>query len=155
MYNGVYYSYPRHRFGSLVFPILLLLLCKTEAKSLPSLPFAVLNHNNKPKFSTTTAITRTTLARRRTRIQEEQQEEAAWLSGVKNSLASALAAASSKIILAPFDTIKTLQQHSRSSLSNNPLTLVEATRVLLKRPRGFLELYVSNIMKKTVYRTSG
>lgn len=72
-----------------------------------------------------------------------KHSEAAWLSGLKNSLASSLAAASSKIILAPFDTIKTLQQHSRSSASATPLTLVEAAQGLLKRPRGVLELYVS------------
>jgi hypothetical protein len=71
------------------------------------------------------------------------QSEAAWVSGMKNSLASVMAAASSKIILAPFDTIKTLQQYSRSSVSANPLTLIEASQVLLKRPRGVLELYVS------------
>ena len=67
----------------------------------------------------------------------------AWLVGLKNALASGLAAACSKIILAPFDTIKTLQQHSRSSASANPLTLIEAAQVILKRPKGFLELYVS------------
>lgn len=67
--------------------------------------------------------------------------EAAWLSGLKNSLASSLAAASSKIILAPFDTIKTLQQHSRSSASANPMKLVDAAQILLQRPRGVLELY--------------
>ena len=155
MSNGIFFS-PR-RFCSLVFPILLLLLFKTDekfsvdAKSLPSLPFSVLNNHKSIVPPTTSASTRI-LARRRSsssRIQEEQQQqqqEAAWLSGVKNSLASALAAASSKIILAPFDTIKTLQQYSRSSMSNNPLTLAEATRVILKRPKGFLELYVS---KKT------
>lgn len=72
-----------------------------------------------------------------------KSSEAAWLSGLKNSLASSLAAASSKIILAPFDTIKTLQQHSRSSVSADPLSLIEAAQVILKRPRGVLELYVS------------
>eukprot|EP00980_Cylindrotheca_fusiformis_P006984 scaffold1469_cov119-Cylindrotheca_fusiformis.AAC.28 len=70
-----------------------------------------------------------------------QTAEAAWVSGMKNSVASILAAASSKIILAPFDTIKTLQQYSRTSAATAPLTLVEAAQVLLKRPRGVLELY--------------
>lgn len=71
------------------------------------------------------------------------KSDTAWANGMKNSLASILAAASSKIILAPFDTIKTLQQHSRSTAAANPLTLIEASQVLLKRPRGVLELYVS------------
>ena len=69
--------------------------------------------------------------------------EKAWVSGIKNSLASALAAGCSKLILAPFDTIKTLQQHSRSSASANPLTMIQAAQVILQRPKGFLELYVS------------
>jgi hypothetical protein len=68
--------------------------------------------------------------------------EAAWISGVKNSLASALAAGCSKLLLAPFDTIKTLQQHSRSA-GSAPLSLIEAAHVIMKRPRGFLEFYVS------------
>lgn len=72
------------------------------------------------------------------------KSEAAWVSGIKNSLASAMAAASSKIILAPFDTIKTLQQHSRCSVSGNPLTLMQAAQTIVQRPRGFLELYVSH-----------
>lgn len=67
--------------------------------------------------------------------------EAAWVSGVKNSLASALAAGCSKLILAPFDTIKTLQQHSRTSAAATPLSLVQATQAILQRPRGVLELY--------------
>ncbi|KAL3944667.1 MAG: hypothetical protein SGBAC_001275 [Bacillariaceae sp.] len=70
----------------------------------------------------------------------QKYAEAAWLSGVKNSLASSLAAASSKIILAPFDTIKTLQQHSRS-VSTDPLSLIESARIIIQRPRGVLELY--------------
>ena len=40
--------------------------------------------------------------------------EKAWIDGAKNSLASALAAAFSKTILAPFDTIKTLQQYHQT-----------------------------------------
>ena len=66
--------------------------------------------------------------------------EAAWQSGVKNSLASALAAASSKLLLAPLDTIKTLQQHQRVT-GQGSLTLLGAARQILSRPKGFLELY--------------
>lgn len=68
--------------------------------------------------------------------------EKAWVDGLKNSLASALAAAFSKIILAPFDTIKTLQQYHQSSSSMPSLTLLEAARVISERPGGFLNFYV-------------
>jgi hypothetical protein len=84
-----------------------------------------------PTTGTTTATTTTRTA------------DAAWVVGMKNSLASALAAGCSKIILAPFDTIKTLQQHSRSSVSADPLSIIGAVQVLLSRPKGFWELYVS------------
>jgi len=66
--------------------------------------------------------------------------EAAWESGVKNSIASALAAASSKLLLAPLDTIKTLQQHQRVT-GQASLTLLGAAREIMSRPKGFLELY--------------
>jgi solute carrier family 25 S-adenosylmethionine transporter 26 len=66
--------------------------------------------------------------------------ESAWQSGVKNSLASALAAASSKLLLAPLDTIKTLQQHQRLS-GHASLTLLGAARQIISRPGGFFELY--------------
>lgn len=66
--------------------------------------------------------------------------EAAWQSGIKNSMASALAAASSKLLLAPLDTIKTLQQSQRAT-GQAALTLGQAARIILERPKGFLELY--------------
>ena len=69
--------------------------------------------------------------------------EAAWLSGLKNSLASGLAAGCSKLLLAPFDTIKTLQQASLVS-GEAPLNLSKAAQEILKRPKGFLEFYVSS-----------
>lgn len=56
--------------------------------------------------------------------------------GLKNGLASALAAATSKTLLAPFDTIKTMQQQSKE-----PLRVFEAARMICSRPQGFLELY--------------
>ncbi|KAG7372400.1 mitochondrial carrier protein [Nitzschia inconspicua] len=70
----------------------------------------------------------------------EPKSESAWVSGIKNSLASALAAGCSKLILAPFDTIKTLQQHSRTA-GSSPMSLMQAAEVIMKRPRGFLEFY--------------
>jgi hypothetical protein len=84
--------------------------------------------------------------------------EAAWVSGGKNFLASALAAACSKLMLAPFDTIKTLQQHSimatsvgttataAAAATTTPLSLVQTAQSILSRPKGVLELYVSSIL---------
>ncbi|GFH45198.1 hypothetical protein CTEN210_01673 [Chaetoceros tenuissimus] len=63
----------------------------------------------------------------------------ATINGIKNSIASALAAGCSKALLAPFDTIKTMQQQAIQS--GNGLTLVEASRIITSRPKGFLELY--------------
>ena len=71
-----------------------------------------------------------------------KSQEAPWVSGFKNSLASGLAAGCSKLLLAPFDTIKTLQQASMASATTS-LSLSQATREILKRSKGFLELYVS------------
>ena len=58
--------------------------------------------------------------------------------GLKNTLASGLAAACSKTILAPFDTIKTVQQHVAGGKS---LGLIEATQRVISRPGGILNLY--------------
>ena len=58
--------------------------------------------------------------------------------GLKNTLASGLAAACSKTILAPFDTLKTVQQHVAGGKS---LGLMEATRKVVSRPGGILNLY--------------
>ena len=58
--------------------------------------------------------------------------------GLKNTLASGLAAACSKTILAPFDTIKTVQQHVEGGKS---LGLLEAGRRITARPGGALNLY--------------
>eukprot|EP00533_Pseudo-nitzschia_delicatissima_P008805 CAMPEP_0116107276 /NCGR_PEP_ID=MMETSP0327-20121206/16138_1 /TAXON_ID=44447 /ORGANISM="Pseudo-nitzschia delicatissima, Strain B596" /LENGTH=363 /DNA_ID=CAMNT_0003600055 /DNA_START=215 /DNA_END=1306 /DNA_ORIENTATION=+ len=66
--------------------------------------------------------------------------EAAWVSGFKNSLASGLAAGCSKLLLAPFDTIKTMQQAALVS-GGTPLSLSNAVQEILKRPKGFLEFY--------------
>jgi len=69
--------------------------------------------------------------------------EKPWVEGLKNSMASALAAAFSKTILAPFDTIKTLQQYHQSSASMTSLSLMEAAKLIAERPGGLLNFYVS------------
>ena len=76
--------------------------------------------------------------------------EAAWKSGIKNSLASSLAAASSKLLLAPLDTIKTLQQSERA-MGVSSLSLLEAARKIVQRPKGVLELYVSLRRKALIH----
>lgn len=63
----------------------------------------------------------------------------ATINGIKNSIASAFAAATAKTLLAPFDTIKTIQQQSQTG--EVALTLAEAAAVVMKRPKGFFELY--------------
>jgi solute carrier family 25 S-adenosylmethionine transporter 26 len=62
------------------------------------------------------------------------------MEGLKNSLASALAAACSKTMLAPFDTIKTIQQHNLSP-TGGALGFLPACRLIMSRPQGFWELY--------------
>ena len=62
------------------------------------------------------------------------------MEGLKSTLASGLAAACSKTILAPFDTIKTVQQHVEGGKS---LGLMEAARKVTSRPGGIANLYVS------------
>lgn len=63
--------------------------------------------------------------------------------GLKNSLASALATGCSKTLLAPLDTIKTIQQHYRSSGSS--LSLAQTAKLVVSRPNGLRELYVSGL----------
>ena len=71
------------------------------------------------------------------------KKESAVLSGLKNFVASGMAAACSKLILAPFDTIKTIQQHSRSAEAGAAaLSLRQAAQLIMSRPKGFLEFYV-------------
>lgn len=66
----------------------------------------------------------------------------AWVDGLKNSLASALASAFSKTILAPFDTVKTLQQFHQTTPEIPSLTLLEAAKKIMARPGGFMSFYV-------------
>ncbi len=58
--------------------------------------------------------------------------------GLKSTLASGLAAACSKTILAPFDTIKTVQQHV---LGKTSLGLLEACQQITSRSGGIRNLY--------------
>lgn len=53
--------------------------------------------------------------------------------GWKNSLASGLASVCAKTLLQPFDTIKTVQQHSEGETT---LSLLQAMQVVLTRPDG-------------------
>jgi len=50
-----------------------------------------------------------------------------------------LAAACAKTLLAPFDTIKTVQQQARNS--GKALGITDAAAIIVSRPKGFLELY--------------
>ena len=58
--------------------------------------------------------------------------------GLRSTLASGLAAACSKTILAPFDTIKTVQQHATGG---EPVGMIEACRRVASRPGGAANLY--------------
>lgn len=140
--------------GIVLFLFLLLSILSTTtisfAKSNPLLPtkrrrLVAAVAGGGAQVQQTQLLSRTEFKRRHKNVNETTAPnnlvEAAWVSGVKNSLASALAAGCSKLILAPFDTIKTLQQHSRTSAAATPLSLVQATQAILQRPRGVLELY--------------
>jgi len=63
-------------------------------------------------------------------------KNAAIWEGLKNGMASALAAASSKTLLAPFDTIKTMQQQA-----NERLSILKTASIICDRPQGIWELY--------------
>ena len=70
----------------------------------------------------------------------EKASNTALTNGIKNFMASGLAATCSKSILAPFDTIKTMQQQSMTG--GKALSVLGAARLVMTRPKGFLELYV-------------
>eukprot|EP00566_Odontella_aurita_P010789 CAMPEP_0113528006 /NCGR_PEP_ID=MMETSP0015_2-20120614/1602_1 /TAXON_ID=2838 /ORGANISM="Odontella" /LENGTH=396 /DNA_ID=CAMNT_0000426485 /DNA_START=174 /DNA_END=1364 /DNA_ORIENTATION=+ /assembly_acc=CAM_ASM_000160 len=65
----------------------------------------------------------------------------ATVDGLKNALASGLAAACSKAILQPFDTLKTVQQQTRSVGGERGLGLAEAVRKITAREGGVRNLY--------------
>ena len=105
--------------------------------------------------SAMTTIQNTSRHQQRQQQRQQQPQQAPWVTGIKNSMASALAAGCSKLILAPFDTIKTLQQSSRvaaaaaaggssasAASSSSSLTLLQAAKAIMSRPRGVLEFYV-------------
>lgn len=72
--------------------------------------------------------------------QVKTSNSSAITAGLKNTLASGLAAACSKTILAPFDTIKTVQQDVTGGTS---LSLVQAVKKICGRDGGIRNLYVS------------
>jgi len=65
----------------------------------------------------------------------------AAITGLKNSLASALGAICSKTALAPFDTIKTIQQEHITTSTISSLSFYDAAQLVLKRGQGFLGFY--------------
>ena len=65
--------------------------------------------------------------------------KAAWMDGLKNGMASAMAAACVKTTLQPIDAVKTLQQYQISK--GTPLSVVEACRAIMARPGGFSNFY--------------
>jgi solute carrier family 25 S-adenosylmethionine transporter 26 len=70
----------------------------------------------------------------------------AWSDGLKNGLASALAAACVKCSLQPIDAIKTLQQYHQASAATgtgtaSSLTMAAACRSIMARPGGFTNFY--------------
>ncbi|KAL3784941.1 hypothetical protein ACHAW5_003621 [Stephanodiscus triporus] len=86
--------------------------------------------------STTTTITTTT-----TTTTTTTESSSALVEGLKSTLASGLAAACSKTLLAPFDTIKTVQQHTASGPGGKGLGMIEAGRRIVSRQGGPANLY--------------
>ena len=69
----------------------------------------------------------------------------AAVEGIRNSAASALASCCAKTLLQPFDTIKTIQQHARTTTSAS-IGFFEATRMVMERDGGFWELYAGLVV---------
>jgi len=65
---------------------------------------------------------------------------APWVDGLKNGLASAMAAACVKATLMPVDAIKTLQQYQQT-VSGKSLTISAACNQIMTRPGGFANFY--------------
>jgi hypothetical protein len=80
-------------------------------------------------------------------VMNHYKNKAKWVEGFKHSLASGLAAALSKTLLAPFDTIKTMQQQQQqqtlytSAAGQDNLHFWQAIAEIQKRPKGLWELY--------------
>lgn len=64
----------------------------------------------------------------------------AWMEGLKNGLASAMAAACVKTTLQPIDAIKTFQQYNQAS-SGKSVTIAAACRDIMARPGGASNFY--------------
>jgi len=92
----------------------------------------------KAKVATVPASSKSTTTVAQQHQPATSSSSSAITEGLKNTLASGLAAACSKTILAPFDTLKTVQQHVAGGKS---LGLMEATRKVVSRPGGVLNLY--------------
>jgi solute carrier family 25 S-adenosylmethionine transporter 26 len=67
-------------------------------------------------------------------------QQPAWVDGLKNGLASALAAGCVKTSLQPIDAIKTIQQYQQAK-GTASLTIWEACREIVSRPGGFWNFY--------------
>ena len=89
-----------------------------------------------------TRIRRAALVGKRSIIHKKavNVRSAAWLDGLKNGLASAMAAACVKTSLQPIDAIKTIQQFHQSS-SGSSLSFLAACRKIMAGPGGFWNFY--------------
>lgn len=118
---------------SILLPLLLLLQVvqiNAKAISLPSKTCALLHREvirGGGQSTSSTAPVKTSA------------KSSAVTEGLKNTLASGLAAACSKTILAPFDTIKTVQQDVMGGTS---LSFVQAVKKICGREGGVGNLYV-------------
>eukprot|EP00980_Cylindrotheca_fusiformis_P009585 scaffold2122_cov122-Cylindrotheca_fusiformis.AAC.3 len=83
---------------------------------------------------------RTTISRSVQAIRGGEKRPSAVMEGLKNSMASALASCCAKTLLQPFDTIKTVQQHSKSDTA---IGFFEAIHMIMDREGGlgFMGLY--------------
>lgn len=68
-----------------------------------------------------------------------RSQQPAWVDGLKNGLASAMAAGCVKTTLQPVDAVKTLQQYRQ--IKGSSLTIWEACREIMSRPGGFWNFY--------------
>jgi solute carrier family 25 (mitochondrial S-adenosylmethionine transporter), member 26 len=87
--------------------------------------------------NTTTTTTPAVVAKK-----SKLKKSSAWLDGLKNGLASAVAAACVKTTLQPIDAIKTMQQyHHNQAGTSSSLSVLAACRELVSRPGGFGNFY--------------
>ena len=108
------------------------------------------NNNNNSRSSLGKKTTRTAAAATTTTT-TTTTSSAAWLDGLKNGLASALAAACVKTTLQPIDAIKTIQQYhhinnsgaaTAATAAQSSLTVLAACREIMSSgPGGFWNFY--------------